>query len=335
MVNISSSTKQWDILESYPKTFDSFLHHDPSHNQGLTPKMLEIFQVNLGKWCNQACHHCHVDASPIRTEMMDKETVDFCLDVIRKIDTIHTVDITGGAPEGNQHFRYLVEQLSDQSKNIIDRCNLTILETEGFEYLYKFLSSHTIELCCSLPFFSQSITDKQRGDGVFNKSITALKKLNDLGYGIDPNLKLNLVYNPSGLFVSSSQKQLEKEFKSKLLNDHGIVFNNLFCINNMPISRFLNALIRSNKFEFYMDALVNAFNPATIEGLMCRNQISVGYDGSIYDCDFNQMLDLKIKENSHIRNFDLDSFLSRKIITSSHCFGCTAGSGSSCGGEIA
>jgi radical SAM/Cys-rich protein len=274
-----------------------------------------------------------VDASPIRTEMMSKEIMDLCLRVIGSTPQIKTVDITGGAPEGNPHFTYLVEQVRKLGKHIIDRCNLTILEEPGNEYLYDFLASNEVEVCSSLPYFAESQTDKQRGDGVFRKSIIAIQKLNKLGYGKD--LTLNLVYNPVGLFLSSSQKQLEREFKENLSKKFGIIFNQLYCINNLPINRFLAALVRAGKFETYMDTLVNSYNPQTLDGLMCRHQISVGYDGKVYDCDFNQMLELESKPFSHIRDFNLESFLNRDIVVANHCYGCTAGAGSSCGGELA
>ncbi|MCG6139092.1 arsenosugar biosynthesis radical SAM (seleno)protein ArsS [Leptospira mtsangambouensis] len=295
-------------------------------------RSLKVFQINLGRWCNQACRHCHVDASPIRTEVMDRATVDLCLDLISKIPEIETVDITGGAPEGNPNFKYLVEEVSKLGKRVMDRCNLTILEEPGYEWLYDFLVAHKVEIVSSLPSVMESTTDNQRGKGVFQKSITALKKLNALGYGT--TLPINLVYNPNGLFLSSGQVQLEKEYKDTLFKKYGIVFNQLFCINNLPINRFLASLVRAGKFEMYMETLVNAYNPATVAGLMCLDQISVGYDGSVYDCDFNQMLDLKSREVKHIKDFDLPTYLSREIVVANHCYGCTAGAGSSCGGEI-
>ncbi|TGN08714.1 arsenosugar biosynthesis radical SAM (seleno)protein ArsS [Leptospira ilyithenensis] len=325
--------EQMNILGSYPDSFGTKIRIGTDAKNPLTGLTLTTFQINVGKWCNQACKHCHVDASPIRTEMMTRETIDKCLSIIKSVPEIQTVDITGGAPEGNIHFRYLVEEVRKLDKKIIDRCNLTILEEKGNEDLHEFLAANDVEICSSLPYFSQSRTDQQRGDGVFNKSITALQKLNKLGYGI--RLPLNLVYNPVGVFLSSAQKQLEREFKENLDKKYGIVFNNLYCINNMPINRYLGALVRTGKFETYMETLVNAYNPMTLEGLMCRHQISVGYDGKIYDCDFNQMLELEAKPVSHINNFDYETFVNRNIVVANHCFGCTAGAGSSCGGEVA
>ncbi|MDF3821911.1 arsenosugar biosynthesis radical SAM protein ArsS [Leptospira sp. 96542] len=303
-----------------------------SVGHSITPHSLKIFQINVGKWCNQACRHCHVDASPIRTEMMDKETVDLCLEVIAKTPSIDTVDITGGAPEGNPYFKDLVLGARKLGKRVMDRCNLTILEEPGYDWLYEFLSSNNVEIVSSLPSFIENTTDNQRGKGVFQKSITALKKLNEFGYGT--KIPLNLVYNPNGLFLGSGQTVLEKEFKENLQKKYGIVFNQLFCINNLPISRFLSALVRGGKFEMYMETLANAYNEATVAGLMCRDQISVGYDGSIYDCDFNQMLDLKSNAVKHLKDFNLQTILSRNIVVENHCYGCTAGAGSSCGGEI-
>lgn len=295
-------------------------------------RSLKVFQINVGRWCNQACRHCHVDASPIRTEMMDEKTAKLCIELISKIPEIETVDITGGAPEGNPHFKYLVTEARRLGKRVIDRCNLTILEEPSFEWLYEFLKENQVEIISSLPSVLENVTDNQRGKGVFQKSITALKKLNAIGYGT--TLPIHLVYNPNGLFLSSGQSQLEKEFKENLFKKYGIVFNQLYCINNLPINRFLGSLVRAGKFEMYMETLVNAFNPSTVNGLMCLDQISVGYDGSVYDCDFNQMLELKSKEVKHIQDFDLLSYLSREIVVANHCYGCTAGAGSSCGGEI-
>ncbi|TGL56458.1 radical SAM/Cys-rich domain protein [Leptospira ognonensis] len=323
-------TDQIEKLNSYSKPFYDAVKRD--HLKPLTGTSLSVFQMNIGKWCNQACKHCHVDASPLRTEMMSKETMDQCLEVIASVPSIKTVDITGGAPEGNPNFRYLVESVRRLGKLVIDRCNLTILEEPGHENLYDFFASNEVEVCSSLPYFSESQTDKQRGDGVFEKSIRAIQKLNQFGYG--KNLTLNLVYNPVGVFLSSSQKQLEREFKESLFKKFGITFHQLFCINNLPINRFLAALVRAGKFEMYMETLVNAYNPQTLNGLMCRHQISVGYDGKVYDCDFNQMLELEAKPFSHISDFQMDTYLEREIVVANHCYGCTAGAGSSCGGEI-
>lgn len=299
---------------------------------GLRPADLTIFQINVGRWCNQACRHCHVDASPQRTEMMNRETLEKCLQIIAEVSSITTVDITGGAPEGHPLFRELVTRARHAGKHVMDRCNLTIFSEPGHEDLADFLAAHQVEVVASLPHFAEHRTDSQRGSGVFARSIAGLRKLNALGYG--SRLALNLVYNPSGVFLSSNQLQLEREFREKLLADHGVTFNHLYCINNMPINRFLFALERAGKTASYLATLVNAFNPQTLSGLMCRFQISVGFDGRVYDCDFNQMLDMSAEGVAHIDDFTPESFAARTIRTANHCYGCTAGSGSSCGGAV-
>ncbi len=319
--------EQLRTLGGYGESF-----RDKLRDRTLTPLSLKTFQINVGKVCNQACRHCHVDASPARTESMSREIADLCLETIAAVPEIETVDITGGAPEMNPIFTHLVEGSRRLGKHVIDRCNLTILEDSSYAYLYDFLADNEVEIIASLPHFSAASTDRQRGAGVFAKSIRALLKLNALGYG--HTLPLNLVYNPVGLFLSSSQAQLEREFKEKLRDGFGVVFNRLYTINNLPVSRFLESLVRRDKFQEYMDLLTGAFNPATVEGLMCRNQVSVGYDGGLYDCDFNQMLEMETRPVGHIRYFDYDLFMSRSIRTANHCYGCTAGAGSSCGGEI-
>jgi len=317
--------EQIKILSAYHTPFADQLNKHSITT--INPIKLTTFQINLGKKCNQACIHCHVGASPSRCEEMDKKTVDQCLEVISKVDSIKTVDITGGAPEMNSVFKYLVKESRKLGKTVIDRCNLTILEEKGFKYLYDFLKTNNVEIYASLPYFRESKTDHQRGKGVFEKSITALKKLNEIGYG--KTLPLNLIYNPDGLFISADQQQLQREFKKYLLKNYSIIFNELFCINNIPISRYLERLVKANKFEKYMDILKDGFNICTIDGLMCRSQISVSFEGFVYDCDFNQMLDLKIKPFSHISNFDYKKFTDRHIRFANHCYGCTAGSGSS------
>jgi radical SAM/Cys-rich protein len=291
--------------------------------------------------CNQTCKHCHVDAGPDRTEMMIPETMELCLDILSRHD-IPVVDITGGAPELNPHFRWFVEQCTRLGKHVIDRCNLTvILSNKKYHDLPEFFAKHKVEVVSSLPFYNADRTDRQRGEGVFEKSVQAMKMLNAAGYGIENSgLKLNLVYNPTGAFLSAGQKVLEDQFRKVLGEEFGIHFNQLFAITNMPISRFLDFLITSNQYEDYMEKLVNAFNPASVSGVMCRNTLSVGWDGYLYDCDFNQMLDLKIQFQNgvvkpmHLRDFNLDFLNQREIILSQHCYGCTAGAGSSCGGEV-
>ncbi len=301
----------------------------------LKPQALEIFQINMGKMCNQACKHCHVDAGPDRREIMTRETMEKIL-ILLKTSSSHTVDLTGGAPEMNPNFRWFVEQLTSLNKKVIVRCNLTIiLANKSYNDLPEFYKKHQIHIVSSLPYYDKSKTDRQRGDGVFEDSIAALKMLNAIGYG-KPNtgLNLDLVYNPAGAFLPGSQEALQKDFKNELMRLFGIEFNNLFAITNMPISRYLDYLIESENFEDYMDKLVNAFNPTAAAGVMCRNTISISWDGFIYDCDFNQMLDLKIQSTHRLGLDEYNEQLlqTRNIILNQHCYGCTAGAGSSCGG---
>jgi len=306
--------------------------------QNLKPVAPSIFQLNIGKLCNQTCSHCHVDAGPDRvTENMSKENLDICLDIIRK-NKFSIVDITGGAPEMHPHFRWFVEECTKLGCQVFDRCNLTILVANPkYHDLPEFFAKHKVEVYSSLPYFSKSRTDSQRGDGVFEDSIKALKMLNAVGYGKkDTGLMLNLIYNPSGAFLPSDQQALESEFKRQLHRKYEIEFNHLFAITNLPISRFLEYLLESGNYKGYMEKLVEAFNPSTIDGLMCRNTISVSWDGYIYDCDFNQMLDLKVAvpDKTHIKDYAAEALRNRDIVLNQHCYGCTAGAGSSCGGEI-
>jgi radical SAM/Cys-rich protein len=297
---------------------------------------IEILQVNVGKLCNQACKHCHVDASPIRTEIMSLSVVEDCLNALRKFQ-IPTLDITGGAPELNPHFRYFVTAARRAGAKVMVRHNLTVTFENGQEDLPEFFAENEVEVISSLPYFLQTQTDSQRGMGVFDKSIGALKKLNAVGYGIQEKLILNLVYNPVGAFLPPPQAAIENDFKRELKDRYNVLFNNLYTITNMPIARYLEWLRRSKNEESYMQKLVNAFNPSTIDALMCRSLISVDWCGKLYDCDFNQMLDLSVESSKPqmIAEFDPAKLSNRKIITGSHCFGCTAGSGSSCGGAVA
>jgi radical SAM/Cys-rich protein len=335
--SLSDTSNQIDVLEREGiVTFKSKLE-----NIGLfplKPTSIDIFQVNLGKMCNQVCKHCHVDAGPDRKEIMAKETMQVCLDALDK-SNIATVDLTGGAPEMNPDFRWFVEQLSARNKHVIVRCNLTIiLANTKYHDLPDFFKNHKLEVVSSLPHFSARRTDAQRGDGVFEKSIKALQMLNKVGYGKDDQqLKLNLVFNPSGAFLPGDQLQLENEFKIRLKNDHNIDFNELYAITNLPVSRFLDYLVNSGNYEDYMQKLIDAFNPIAATGVMCRNTISIGWDGYLFDCDFNQMLDLKFDNGvpKHIKDFDVAKLESRDIILNNHCYGCTAGAGSSCGGSTA
>jgi radical SAM/Cys-rich protein len=302
----------------------------------LTPAQLEIFQINVGKLCNMTCHHCHVDAGPDRTqEVMNRETIDLCLQALDRTEA-HTVDITGGAPELNPHFRYLVDECVRRGKHVIDRCNLTVLLLPGKTDLPQWLAERGVEIVCSLPHYRRPNTDAQRGIGAFEQSITVLNQLNAIGYGSgDPKRQLTLMSNPAGAFLASQQPKLEQEWREGLHRHHGISFDRLITLNNMPISRYLEWLEQSGNLQEYMTLLVNAFNPATIRGLMCRNTISVSWDGYLYDCDFNQMLDLPVQPTMHIREFDPLQLTQRQIVTQRHCFGCTAGAGSSCGGALA
>lgn len=302
----------------------------------LRPTKIDILQINVGKMCNQTCKHCHVDAGPDRKEIMTRETMQHCLDVI-KGHSFATIDLTGGAPEMNPHFRWFVEEIRkmDKKVNIIVRCNLTIIVANpAYHDLPDFFKKHNIEVTSSLPYFTAMRTDSQRGEGVFEKSIKALKMLNAVGYGKeDSGLILNLVYNPSGAFLPGAQESLQLEFKKKLKGPYQIVFNQLFCITNLPISRFLDYLLASGNFDDYMEKLISSYNPVAAEGVMCRNTISVGWDGYLYDCDFNQMLEMKVETSEqHISKWNTDTLTQREIQTNQHCFGCTAGAGSSCGG---
>jgi radical SAM/Cys-rich protein len=297
-------------------------------------------QINVGKRCNQACHHCHVEAGPRRTEMMTAATAARILEVLEATPSIHTVDITGGAPELNPNFRDLVIRSRELGKRVIDRCNLTVLFEPGQEELADFLAGHGVAVTASLPCYTADNVEAQRGRGVFDKSIEALRLLNRLGYGDpDTGLELDLVYNPVGAFLPPPQAGLEADYKRELGEAFGVRFNRLLTITNMPISRFAHMLARDGKHDEYMSLLVNHFNPETIDGLMCRQLVSVGYDGTLYDCDFNQMLELEIGGlGPGVRTIDDVASLSdldgAPIAVDSHCFGCTAGAGSSCGGAL-
>jgi radical SAM/Cys-rich protein len=302
----------------------------------LAAEAVEILQVNVGKLCNQTCSHCHVDAGPDRRENMTRETFEDCLRAVAGSD-IETVDITGGAPEMNPHFRWFVTEVRKLGRRVIDRCNLTILLANGYEDLAQFLAEQKVEIVASLPCYLEENTDKQRGDGVFRKSIEALRKLNALGYGKSgSDLELSLVYNPVGFSLPPDQQQLEDAYREQLRSPFGIEFTRLYTVTNMPISRFLEDLLRQEKFEEYLQKLVQAFNPATVSGVMCRNTLSVDYRGYLYDCDFNQMLDLPLADGQprHIRDFAADVLAGRPIVTARHCFGCTAGAGSTCQGAV-
>jgi len=308
-----------------------------SHNLDLRSNEIEILQVNVGKLCNQACKHCHVDASPKRTEIMRRETIEACLDILRKYK-IPTLDITGGAPEMIPDFRLLVTEARKTGAKIIVRHNLTVMFEPNQEDLPEFFHENEVEVVSSLPYFLAQQTDAQRGTGVFDKSVEAVKRLNAVGYGIEStNLILNLVCNPVGAFLPPPQKSIEADFRRELKTRYDLHFNNLYTITNMPVARFLDYLRRSGNEEKYMQKLVQAFNPQAVEGLMCRNTLSVDWTGKLFDCDFNQMLEMPVSAEvpQTIFDFTPEKFFGREIKTAAHCFGCTAGAGSSCGGTVA
>jgi radical SAM/Cys-rich protein len=326
----------------------SFEEKLAEHGLDLAPLGVETLQVNVTRMCNQACHHCHVDASPKRTEQMSRATVDRCLEILARNPAITKLDITGGAPELNPHFDYFVEAARRLGKHVMVRHNLTVTidgnpqTGESKRYLPEFFARHRVEVISSLPYYQEFFTDKQRGNGVFKKSVESLRLLNEQGYGKSDGaqgfgLTLNLVYNPVGAFLPAPQESLERQFKKELEAKFGVVFNGLFTITNMPINRFKKDLERLGAYDEYMTRLVNSFNPAAARGVMCRSLISVCHDGRLYDCDFNQMLDLNLSEESGgtVFDFDLDKLLNRKIIFGQHCYGCAAGAGSSCGGATA
>jgi radical SAM/Cys-rich protein len=333
---LSSTTEQLQMLatiESCPPFQERMqvAGFDPLYATGIT-----VFQINVGKLCNQTCRHCHVDAGPDRMEIMSREMAELCIQALAKTN-IPTVDITGGAPELNSNFRWLVEQAKALDRHVMDRCNLSVLLLPSQADLAEFLAHHQVEVIASLPYYRLSQTDAQRGEGVFEKSIRAFQLLNKLGYGIEGSgLLLNLVHNPVGAFLPPRQDAIEEQFRRELRRSYGIVFNRLYTITNMPISRFLEFLVESGNYEGYMVRLANAFNPSAAAGVMCRYTISIGWDGTLYDCDFNQMLDLPVSHGAprHIRDFDVGQLHTRRIITGNHCYGCTAGAGSSCGGAV-
>ena len=304
----------------------------------LLPKTLEILQINVGYMCNQVCAHCHVDAGPDRKEIMTRQTMQQCLDVI-SMTGAHTLDLTGGAPEMNPDFRWFVEEATKVGvKDVIVRSNLTIITAnKKYNDLPEFFKKHKVHVISSMPHWTEGKTDKQRGDGVFDASIKALKMLNAVGYGMPgSDLKLDLVYNPSGAFLPGDQTALEADFKKALFTNFDIQFHHLFSITNLPISRFLDYLIASENYEDYMYNLVEAFNPAAVDNVMCTNTLSVSWDGWLYDCDFNQMLELKVNSPvQHISDFNKETLNKRSICISQHCYGCTAGAGSSCQGTVA
>jgi radical SAM/Cys-rich protein len=317
---------------SLPRSFEEALA-----GAGLYPLQatgISVLQINVGRKCNQTCHHCHVDAGPDRTETMPPDVVDRCLEVLAASD-IPTLDITGGAPELHPEFRRVVETATELARHVIDRCNLTITRLPNYRYLPAFLAEHRVEIVASLPYFQARQTDAQRGDGVFDDSLTALRELNALGYGVPGSgLVLNLVTNPVGAFLPPAQAAAERDWRRELERRYGIVFTRLYTITNMPISRFLQYLDDKGQSEAYLERLAQAFNPGAAAGVMCRTTLSVGWDGTLYDCDFNQMLALPVGDGlpRTILEFDPAVLAERRIALGPHCFGCTAGAGSSCGG---
>ena len=317
-------------------TFDRDL--EASGYPVLQPHKLDVFQINLGKLCNMTCRHCHVDSGPDRTdENMDRPTVDACLRAIDRSGA-SVVDLTGGAPELNPHFEYLIDACVERGKRVLDRCNLTVLLTGPCKHLPEWFAERGVEIVCSLPHYRRRGTDSQRGRGAYDRSIRALRRLNEVGYGFgDPNRTLTLVANPVGAYLAGRQASLEREWKRALLRNWGIRFDRLLALNNLPMSRYLEWLLDNGRVESYLQKLVNAFNPSTIAGLMCRNTLSVSWDGYLYDCDFNQQLEMTMDlggRRAHVDNFDLDAWLGHVIRTDRHCYGCTAGAGSGCGGAI-
>ena len=333
---LASSTEQLRILDTTIGLTPFETRLTQAGMSSLQASGMTVFQINVGKLCNQTCRHCHVDAGPDRTESMSRETAELCMQALAKTD-IPRVDITGGAPELNPNFHWLVEQARTLGRHVMDRCNLSVLLIPSQAGLAEFLAAHQVEIIASLPSYKASQTDAQRGDGIFEKSIQALQLLNRLGYGRpDSGLALNLVYNPVGAFLPPKQGAIEAQFRKELQAKHGVEFNHLYTITNMPVSRYLEFLVESGNYEQYMERLANAFNPAAATGVMCRYTISVSWEGKLYDCDFNQMLDLPIDHGApaHIRDFDPVQLNQRQITTRNHCYGCTAGTGSSCGGSV-
>ena len=340
--DLAQSNKQIEILSNgIFKTGELPTFKDKISETSQFPikaKKLEILQINVGYMCNQVCDHCHVDAGPDRKEIMTRDTMRQCLEVIKNSGA-HTLDLTGGAPEMNPDFRWFVEEASKVGiTDFIVRSNLTIIRANKKYYdLPEFFKKHNVHVVSSMPHWTRGKTDKQRGDGVFDKSIKALQELNAVGYGMPgSDLKLDLVYNPSGAFLPGDQVAMEKDFKKALMDDFGIEFHNLFAITNLPIARFLDYLIASENYEDYMYSLVEAYNPAAVENVMCTNTLSISWDGYLFDCDFNQMLELPVNSKSrHISEFNEELLEGRNIVISQHCYGCTAGAGSSCQGVVA
>jgi radical SAM/Cys-rich protein len=318
---------------------DTLTHLEPTDFPAIKRTALEVLQVNLGYLCNLSCTHCHVNAGPKRTELMDKATIDLILDFICR-ENIHTLDLTGGAPEMNPHFKYLVEQARAMAVTVIDRCNLVILQEPDYEGMAVFLAENQVEIIASLPCYLEDNVDKQRGKGTFSASIDALKTLNDLGYGLqESQLQLNLVFNPQDNSLPPDQNTLEKAYKQHLFDEYGIVFNRLYAMANLPIQRFGSMLISKGLFTDYIQLLKANYRSENLPSVMCRNTISIDWQGFVYDCDFNQMLNLPfgagLTNKTHLSELHRNSLTNAPIAVRQHCYGCTAGQGSSCGGALA
>ena len=317
----------------------SFKTYLKNQNKTLFPlksTSIDIFQMNVGKLCNMTCSHCHVEAGPDRTELMDKSIFERCLFLIKQ-SNVSTIDLTGGAPEMNPHLTWFIQEVSKLNKRVIVRSNLTVLLIPKYSHFIDLFTQHNVEIVASLPCYLEDNTNQQRGDKAFQRSINVLQKLNQRGYGKqDSGLILNLVHNPVGASLPPNQKELEIAYKKQLLDLYGIHFNTLFCITNMPIKRYEDFLKSNNDYERYMELLRNAYNPAAVESVMCRNTLSIGYDGVLYDCDFNQMLNLPLSKiyPQHVNDLSLSDIAQRNIVVKDHCFGCTAGAGSSCQGSL-
>jgi radical SAM/Cys-rich protein len=316
----------------------SFVERLQSNGQSLRRRAVDVLQVNLGSYCNLACIHCHVESGPTRKEMMSRENVNAVLHLLARTG-IPTLDITGGAPELHPDFAYLIASARRLGRHVMDRCNLTVIFEPGMEYLPEFFKLNEVELVCSLPCYSKDNVDKQRGKGTFDASIRALQLLNEIGYGqTGGDLVLNLVYNPVGPHLPPPQDKLEQDYKKILREQFGIAFNHLYCLTNMPITRYATHLKLRGEYDGYKELLESSFNVATLDQVMCRNLISIGWDGSVYDCDFNQMLDLPLPDEAgerlNVASLALDQVSTRRITVGDHCYACTAGAGSSCGGAL-
>lgn len=342
--DLSSPARQLAVLDGLPlehggRSADFDASIAAAGHPEFVPGELEIFQINVGKLCNMTCRHCHVDAGPDRTvENMSRETIDLCLEALDRTSA-HTVDITGGAPELNPHFRYLVDECVARGKHVIDRCNLTVLLLPKMGDLPAFFADRGVEVVCSLPHHRPRNTDAQRGEGTYDKSIRALKLLNEHGYGTgDSKRTLTLMTNPAGAFLAPDQAATQAQWKRSLERTHGVQFDRLIALNNMPVSRYLEWLDATGNLQGYMETLLGAFNPGAVDGVMCRNTVSIGWDGRVFDCDFNQMLEMDAVDRTgnalHVRDLGPGSG-DRVIRTARHCYGCTAGAGSSCGGATA